>query len=269
MKKNKYFPVLALVILTIIVPLIVLNISYFKGFTSLDMFGYAMGFVLIVGSVFLFYIVNIEEKLRENNDSIIEVGTLQNADFKKLANEISHFSQAIKSKENFVYAVKKEELYTRMSEFLLNASNRVDLMYLGDKPPYDYQKSNAKDKYLKKLEEIISQNKITVRRLILYTEQNKNWIQNFVDKHNNIGAFSLYILDDKLINAVSIQIFDDSKAVLVNLDSSDTSLKSRDIIIDSKELNQIFESYYDRILKKATPLVENGKINIINYRKYL
>lgn len=269
MKKNKYLPVIAGVILTVIVPLIVLNFSYFKEFTSLDMFGYALAFVLIVGSVFLFYIVNIEEKLKDNNDSISGISTLQNADFRKLATEISHFSQAIKSKENFVYAVKKEELYTRMSEFLLTSTKRVDLMYLGDKPPHDYQKSNAKDNYLKQLEEIISQNRITVRRLILYTEQNKNWIKKFIDTHKSINTFSLYIMDDKLINAVSIQIFDDSKAVLVNLDSSDSSLKSRDIIIDSKELNQIFESYYDRILKKSTPLVENGRINIDNYRKYL
>jgi hypothetical protein len=269
MKNNKYLPVIAGLILTVITPLIVLNFSYFKGFTSLDMFGYALAFVLIIGSVFLFYIVNIEDKLKENNDSISGVSTLQNADFKKLATEISHFSQAIKSKENFVYAVKKEELYTRMNEFLLNAHNRIDLMYLAEKPPYDYQKSDAKNKYLKELEQIITQNKITVRRLIVYSNENKAWIKEFTDTHKDIKTFSLYILDDKLINAVSIQIFDDSKAVLVNLDSSDSSLKSRDIIIESKQLNQIFESYYDRILKKAIPIVENGKLNIDNYRKYL
>lgn len=267
--KNKYLPVIAGIILTVIVPLFVLNFSYFKGFTSLDMFGYALAFVLIVGSVFLFYIVNIEEKLKDNNDSIKNISTLQNADFIKLATEISHFSKAIKSKENLVYAVKKEELYSRMSEFLLNATNRVDLMYLGDKPPHDYQQSNAKNRYLKVLEQLITHNKITVRRLVLYTEENKQWIKRVTDTHKDINTFSLYILDDKLINAASIQIFDDSKAVLVNFDSSDSSLKSRDIILDSKKLNQIFESYYDRILKKAIPIVENGKLNNDNYRKYL
>jgi hypothetical protein len=268
MISKKYIVIVVGVILTVIVPLIVLNISYFKGFSTLDMFGYSLGFVLIVGSIFLFFLANIEDLIAEHSENLSKSNVVQNVEFKRFANEMNHLSSAIKSKDNLVYPVNKEHMYDRMIDFLTNSRNRADLMYMGNKPPQDYQGSHSKDRYIAGLEEFILLGKIPVRRVIIYSQENKIWIQGLIDKCKDIKTFSLFILSEEIASPISLQIFDNSKAVLVNLDNSDSSLKSRDIIIDSQELNPIFESYYDRILKKSIPIVENGKINTNNYRKY-
>ena len=261
---KKYLP-LAFLALTIIIPLIVLQLQYFKNFTALDMFGYSLGFILIITSLFLLLYNNLEKRIKDTSEA-----------HNKLELSIKHLGQAFSSKNNSTFAVNKEELYNKMNEFVQRSEKRINLMYMGTKKPTDYGTLVSKMNYISNLEQRIISNNIPIKRIILYTNSNKQWIKKLSELYEGKNNISLYIIDDSgdaNIHSVqvSVQLFDDSRVVLMNFDSSNVSTSARDIIIDSIELTHIFESYYERFItaQVAIPIIENGKLNLENNRKYL
>jgi hypothetical protein len=68
---------------------------------------------------------------------------------------------------------------------------------------------------------------------------------------------------------VSAQMMDNDITVLMNLDRSVTPNKPRDIIIESKKLYAIVESYFQEMYRLSIPILINGRLNQINYHKYL
>ncbi|MDR2652366.1 MAG: hypothetical protein LBC68_08660 [Prevotellaceae bacterium] len=249
------------IILTIITPFVVLNVSYFKNLTPLDRFGYVLSLILIIASTFILLYNILELK--------IKAITKSNAAIK---NQITHLTEAISSIDNYVYAVDKTKLYSKMSDFLENSTLRIDLMYLGKNPPLEYKIFPEKQQYINTLSNKILLSNVQIRRVVLFTRKNKEYIKEFADTHKNQNNFSLYILDDDKLDAISVQIFDSSKVVLMNLDNSDMSIDKRDVVVESEQLNSIFEFYYARILKDSNaikPIIENGKVNADNYSNYL
>lgn len=252
-------------ILTILIPIFVLNIPVFREFTRLEIFGYSLGFISLITSMFLFLYSNLESKVKETSEA-----------HKQLEESIVHLGQAFSSSKNSTYAISKEELYHRMNGFVQSSKKRINLMYMGTKPPTDYGTLFSKIEYITSLGERISSNNIPIKRIILYTETNKQWIKELSEFYNQKDNVSLYIIADSgsanmRSVQVSVQLFDDSKVVLMNFDNSNVSTGGRDIIIDSIELTRIFESYYERFIttKVAIPIIENGRLNQENSRKYL
>jgi hypothetical protein len=262
-KMKKYILPVGTAILAVLLPIIVLNLSYFKNFSKLDMFGYSLSVVLTIASLFSLLHNHLEDKIKN----------ISNA-YNQLGQSVDHLVKASGSRENYIYAISREDLYKRMKEFAQNSEKRMNLMYMGSRPPTEYGSFSSKAEYIQSLAEKISSNDIHIRRIILYSSANKSWIKKlsktYIDKN-----VSLYIINEGGVNIhsaqVSVQLFDNSKVILMNFDSSDISMGARDIVIDSIELNRIFESYYERFITNgiAIPIIENGKVNTPNEKKYL
>jgi len=261
MKKEYWsIPLLVTVILTIVVPIVAATVSALENLSRLAMFGFALTVMLIITSGFILLYNILEYKIKSVEKSN-----------KKITGSITHLTNAMNSVDNYVYAVDKSKLYEIMSEFLLNTESRVDLMYLGKKPPTEYPIFKEKTEYIDNLRNKILINDTQIRRIILYTNENKSWIKELADTYQNKDKISLYILNNVKLDTISVQIFDKTKVILMNLDNSDTSIHKRDVIVESEELNSIFEFYYGRIIKDKTviPIIENGRKNNDNYREYL
>jgi len=226
------------------------------------MFGYSLGFVLIVSSLFLLLYNYLENEIKKTYNANCN-----------LESSINHLTQAIKYKNNIIYALNREELYNRMDEFVQNSKKRINLMYMGSKPPIECGSFPSKEKYMENLEKRIFSNNLPIRRIILYSKKNKHWIKDLSQTY--IGKnISLYVITNSKYaihsSQISVQLFDDSKVVLMNFENSDVSMEVRDIIIDSLELNLIFESYYERFIATgvAIPIIENGKLDEKNYNEW-
>lgn len=242
------------ILLSIIIPLLLLNLPLFKNLSVLDMFSYGLGFVSIIATIFASLYSNYMEEIKNNQDIV----------FAKL-DIINKYM-----KGGITYAVSKEILYEKLSEFVNSASSRIDLTYLGDMPPGAYRKSTARDIYIKTLSDVISSKRILVRRIILYTEHNKEWIKSLVKKYTGNTYISLVIISEKpKLPIVSVQIIDQNFTVLINLNQSDIILGYRDVVIESDELTSIFEVYYGQIYNSSIDILSHGKIIKSNYDKYL
>jgi hypothetical protein len=259
--KKEYWsvPLVVTLILTIVIPLVVLLSSIFQQWKPFGMFEFAVTLILLITSGFILLYNILEVKIKSVDKSN-----------ETITNSINHLTNAMNS-TNRVYAVNKYELYETMSDFLLNSKSRVDLMYLGRKPPTQYPVFTQKETYIDNLKNRITVNDKPIRRIILYTDANKSWIKELADTYNSKNNVSLYILNNQKLDAISVQIFDDKRVILMNVDNTVASIDKRDVIVESIELNSIFEFYYNRIIidKTAIPIIENGKKNNDNYQEYL
>jgi hypothetical protein len=170
---------------------------------------------------------------------------------------------------NRISAVRKSEMYDTMSSFTAIVKEKINTMYLGKKPPNQYVPSKEKDSYYKVLHDIIEDGRVIVSRIILLSQENKPWIRECCDNYKDKDHFSLYIIDSAFFDAPSVQIYDDSKVVIMNLNSSDTMAVSVGVVIESKTGTSTFEQYYERLKSEAIALCENGNFNEDNYKKYV
>lgn len=265
---KKTFFVFISFLLTIGIPFAVLNIPLFKDISGVDSLSYILGFLIITTSLIIGFTGYYFGTLKSQQESFM---MNQKADVESLKENIDRLHSVIQDIDGTsIYTVDRDNVYDNLSHFVKKAKNKIDLMYFGKQPPPNYMKSTNKDAYLDALDNVILGKKKNIRRIILYTSQNKPWIKSIVQKHKNNDRFSLAILqnnDD--MPMVSAQVIDNNVSILMNLDKSVTPNKPRDIIIDSVKISLVIESYYSEMYKNSIPIITNGKVNKENESRFL
>jgi hypothetical protein len=169
-----------------------------------------------------------------------------------------------------VLPVDRDAVYDQLRQYTNDARRRVDLMYFASHPPSFYPMSETKDDFFDGLDTVIDGKSKTIRLIMLYTAENRAWIEFLVGRHRGNPRFSLSIIEeDAQYPLVSTQVFDDGVAILMNLDRSISPNRPRDLVVQSKKVLPIFDSYYQEMYRRATPLVSNGEVENGNLSKYL
>ena len=219
---------------------------------------FVLGAITTAASIITY---NLQSFQKQQSDLL---KSLQEEEIKSIKRSIKEISLAFPNINNVkVYSVTREDFYSQLSDNVHNSKKRVLLTYLAKKPPESekYTQYDSKRKYMSDLAKTIRSNQKHIKRIILLTEENKEWIKGLVDKYNGKSNFSLAVLkDDNLIPRVPFQIFDNNKIILIGKIQAESSDK-RDIIIESEDMMKTYEIYYDELWKSKSciQLIENGK----------
>ena len=212
------------------------------------------------------------EALRKESMALEEETRLLRQDVRTgFDKEVRDLRDALRqSTHELVYTVDRETVYQKLEYFARRANNRVYLMYFGRRPPSAYIKSSSKDSYVSELDLAITEHLKNFRRIILYTPENKSWIETVIRSHAGNDRFSLSILQNSdELPLMSAQVIDDDLSILMNLDTSSSLNKPRDIIVESKNIVSIVEKYYEDMFSKAIPLMVNGIAHVGNVQRFL
>ncbi len=169
-----------------------------------------------------------------------------------------------------VMTIDRDNLYKKMKT-KIGRARRINLTYLAKSPPdsTSYTPYQSKKEYLQHLETQISGNAKSIKRIILYTDNNKDWIKSLADSALGKDKFSLSVLqDNNMIPRVPFQIIDDNYLIILGKVPSESVIK-RDIIIESKDVIQTYEVYYEKLWQSehCFQIVENGQKNESNYNE--
>lgn len=272
MKKNLIVLVIGLA-LSILVPVLVSNAPLFVDFnkmgtseqlTTLKTYiDYYMGLIIFTLTIIVTYITHYINEIQTDRTQTVNS---QN----RLNDSINHLASLILSADqDGFYLVDKLGLYTTMLSFTKNAKIRVDMMYLNDVPPSQLDPSIERDQFYTGLNEVIREGSIPVKRIVLLTEENKAWIKQYAKKHNNKKNFSLYLVKDKPMPPVSIQVIDNRYVILISIFRHALSGVKKHLIFESPNLALVFQSHYNAVLDKSIAIVENGHILESNIQQYL
>jgi hypothetical protein len=155
---------------------------------------------------------------------------------------------------------------------------KIDLMAMQFEPP-DTSCPKEVQNYFISIEELIKRNtRIQIRRLVsIQTEAKFNWVYNMIRTCEKCSQFSVrYVNVDILYDDVpeeesealpypaNIQIIDREHVFFINpkmgyfmpTDVED----SYNIYINSKEIGELYSSYYDRFFKASKPILQQQKI---------
>lgn len=214
---------------------------------------------------------NIKIQIDDLKSSIDSIRELELLELREDLNDIAYAFPNLNSVK--VYTLSRKDLYIKLGQRVKKAKQRVWLTYLAKKPPTasSYSNYDTKITYLKFLNESIIDNNKAFKRIILLTEENKSWIKDIVRTGKDKNRFSLAILIDRdNIPRVPFQILDDVNLVLLGKVPAESVVK-RDVIIESKDVIQTYEVYFDRLWKSnnCIQIVENGIVNTENYDQYL
>lgn len=242
---------------TFLLPIIVLNVPLFKDLGRNDLFAYGLGFSVIIATGIL---LAFNVRFKNINDQE-----------RRIREELSEISLALSQEPGRLsHIVNREQLYITMVSFLAGAKQRIDLMYQAEKPPHSFRRLASKEKYLFQLKKKIDEGNVPIRRIILLTSENKPWIRDLVQEYNGKPSASLSLITTEIgFPIIGVQLFDDSKTVILNLGKDDTGIGPRDIVINSLEMNSIFEGHYNALYANCSPVIINGIVNQSNIDKYL
>lgn len=244
------------ILLSVILPVLALNLPLFKNVEDLDLFSYSIGFGIAVAVVIA---VLLEVRSTETRESVAEVRTAVE----------SLESRVLRNRDVTASLVDRDGFYRQMCQFLEEATIRIDLMYQAPRRPESFRPSEQKKRYLSSLAAIASQGGVPIRRLIRLTKDNKEWLRELVEEYAGKQLISLSVLPESMVPSISVQLFDRERVVLVNLSESDTRLGARDVIFESKDLTDVFETYYETVFRAADPLIENGRKHLSNIGRLL
>lgn len=242
--------------LSVVLPLLAINLPLFKHLENLDLFSWSIGLGIATA---VFVAVLLEVRAAETKEGVDEV--------KKAVEALE--MRVTRGREVVASLVDRDGFYRQMCKYLEEATTRIDLSYQAPKRPESYRPSEQKKRYLAALSGIIDQGRVPVRRLVRLTAENKEWLRELVEQYAGKPNLSLSVLPESMIPSVSVQLFDRDRVVLVNLSESDTRLGARDVIFESKALTEVFETYYEAVFRAADPLVENGRKHLANIGRLL
>ena len=244
------------VVLSVVIPILALNLPLFKHLENLDLFSWSIGLGIAIAVAIA---VLLEVRSTETRESVADV---------REALEALEL-RVLRGKEVVASLVDRDDFYRQMCKFLEEATTRIDLMYQAARRPESFRPSTQKKRYLSSLATVATQGKVPIRRLIRLTTDNKEWLRELVDEYAGKPNLSLSVLPESMVPSISVQLFDRERVVLVNLSESDTRLGARDVIFESKALADVFGTYYETVFKFADPLVENGRKHLGNIGRLL
>ncbi len=165
-------------------------------------------------------------------------------------------SSVIKHLENdaTIERVSSESFYADFMAKSKIAQNSVWISYLAPFPP-DTPNRKERNKYYRDMLELIKskgKTQINFRRLVRWSESNREWIREMIEELGKTPGFELAILHD--INeesamplALSVQIIDGKNTWIVAAGDHEQKDDYRDIHIVSKEFGEYFKQYYNRL----------------------
>lgn len=199
-------------------------------------------------------------RLKESEAAIIQISE----------HKIGHLASVVLSaNQDAFYAVDKTSLYSTMLSFTKSARIRLDMMYLNDVPPAQLDPCLERDQFYSGFDEIISDGTVPVKRIVLLTDNNKTWIKKYIRRHKGRKNFSLYVIKDKPVPPVSIQIIDNRFVILISVFRHALSGTKKHLIFEAPNLALVFQSHYNAVLDKSTAIIENGHLIESNFQQYL
>lgn len=256
------YPILILgIVVAVLLPVIDMSMNFSSKWDTDTKFQIAISLGILFTSLLASYIAYVVEKLKKKTkEDAIKLQMLQST--------VSSLSEAMGNSAAVCLAINKAELYSKLNDLVLSANQKLELMYLGDKPPDKLEKFAIRDTYIRDLEKKIIQEEITIKRVILYNSANKQWIRQMANKFKGKRYFSLYIVEQDKMPSLSIQVIDDSKVIVINV-LEKPNVDKKHIYIDSVNLNMIYKGLYNDIIAKCICIIENGSLDAGNFEKYL
>lgn len=158
--------------------------------------------------------------------------------------------------ESRLFPIPRTELYINLLNLAKEFKRTACNCWFNARPPSSTIRQN-RDEYFEKLLERAEKNQNTkLQRLILGTNENISWINELVEKYKDLEHVSLgvYCHKDK---PLSVQIFDDDKALIVNrMDQGDT----KDLLVKDSISVQILQTYFNDLWERSIVILESGKI---------
>ncbi len=176
--------------------------------------------------------------------------------------------------------ITKQDFYKRLLNKIGKAELKIKLMYLGRESPAEdpdiKEYANRVNSLLR--EKVKIQPNLVIQRIILDTAKNRQWIVQNCEDFDNNKQFSLGLVpedrvgcsdgDAKKTNTnppekkpmLSVQIIDDEHVFIVDPtdDVSATRKYSRYLYLHSKHAAEVFDIYFDCIMKGSTKIINNG-----------
>jgi len=180
----------------------------------------------------------------------------------------------------FYDILEAKDYYKKLELITNNAKKSIDLMSMQREPP-GMSGVDEVESYFGSIDDRIQKTNIRVRRLVsIQTEEKLTWVYDTIRKHKDCANFNLRYVDvDLLYNKgvfkkareggtellpypVNIQIIDKEHLFFINpeLGYFRPCDDSKNIYINSKDIGDVFASYYRRYWQMSQTLVSCGKI---------
>lgn len=160
--------------------------------------------------------------------------------------------------------LRDDEFYPQFLTRMRRATNRVFIAYLATYPPDGTAHRDRKEYYIKQARLLRDNTNITFRRIVRNCPDNREWICTLLQQGNGRPNANLGLLDDSDADdmplALSIQLIDDVDTWLVAVTGHERKGPHRDVHVSDREFNALMAEYYDRLWKKATVLLDTGRI---------
>lgn len=242
---------------SVLLPLLDLLLNFTDKIERSAIFQFLVGLAIFLATLLATYISWLLEK--------IELHSQKQSTIQGLLNNLS--VSIVQGKASF-YPIDKEELYKKLEVLVGSATEHLRLMYLGDRPPEKQEKFEPRNLYINALNDVIDRGSIRVTRLILLSQENKKWLRSIVKKNQGKQFFSLYVILNRPVPAISIQVIDELRTLLIN-DARSVALKRKHVFIDDSEAALIFKSLYINIAHDAVAIIRDGVLEAENFEKYL
>lgn len=251
-KKNKNYiiPLVGLIfsLLTFFAPTVAGWIGLLPGIDAkLQVF---LGFGILMCSIVVFYLQYIINKQAENTNKVDDLK-----------------DYVISGKVIFLTS---RENYIQLSELIDKAHSNICLMYL-----YDYYQNinvpNERRQYEKSLENVLRpspKKDVKVKRIILYSENNKRWIEEIIEKYINNNNFTLYLTKSPM-SFLGIQIIDENHTIILSALKELENHQKKHFYVNSKNMNRIFQQYYDYAIKQSECIIDKGVYDEAKYKKWI
>lgn len=156
---------------------------------------------------------------------------------------------------------------TFYSQFLVatkTARHFVNIMYLSPYPP-DHTTDKDRLRYYEDLLTVIKRRtEVGFRRIIRSTPNSKAWIERLLKDLEGCPNANVAVLrepgSDEMPLALSTQVIDGEKTWLVAIGEQERKGAYRDLYIESTEMSEAFQKYYDRIWNRSIVYLDAGRI---------
>lgn len=166
--------------------------------------------------------------------------------------------------QSLIQPLRDDEFYDNFQLAAKRALSKVFISYLDPHPPVAFNRDRAR--YYRDLISIIKNNPTAqYRRIIRFTEANREWLLDLTDKlagYPNASIAFLADSDEELMPlSLSTQIVDTQDTWLVAIESHERTDTYRDLHIRDSVFCRMMSLYYDRLWGKSTVLLDCGTIH--------
>lgn len=197
-------------------------------------------YFLLLGALLYF---ELDDQHRSNIDDLARLNShLKHSVSAKLISDKSFY-------EDFMHAMK-------------NAKSLVCICYFAPYPP-DTTMHKYRAKYYKELKRVItSKPEVQFRRIVRNTPENQQWIKETMEQFESIPNFDLALIDDlsaeKMPNALSVQVIDQSAVWFVAIESHEKQNAFRDLYVEGEAVGKAMHGYFGRLWLLSNELISSG-----------